>query len=132
MLRLRIRLFSVAVTVALAVLFMTTLSGVARADTILVANLTNAQENPAAVPRLDDNLTLRPVSFGTATFVLNDAMTQMTFSATVTNIDFGRVPSQGMPVVMPPNANPNPQTANILNDDLTIAHIHRGPVGTNG
>ena len=36
-----------------------------------------------------------------------------------------------MPVVNPPNANPNPQTP-ILNDDLLVAHIHRGPVGVNG
>jgi hypothetical protein len=35
-------------------------------------------------------------------------------------------------VTNPPNPNPNPQTPNILNDDLLVAHIHRGPVGTNG
>jgi CHRD domain/PEP-CTERM motif len=103
-----------------------------RASTIFAANLTNSQENPPVVPTLDGSLTLRPASFGSATFVLNDAMTELTFSASVFNIDFGRVPSQGTPVTNPPNANPNPQTANILNDDLLVAHIHRGPVGTNG
>src|SRR5688572_5815824 len=103
-----------------------------RADTIFFANLTNAQENPPAVPTLDGVSTLRPASFGSASFVLNDAMTQLTFSISVSNIDFGRVPSLGTPVVNPPTANPLPQTANILNDDLLVAHFHRGPVGTNG
>jgi hypothetical protein len=42
------------------------------------------------------------------------------------------VPAQGMPVVNPPNPNPNTQTPSILNDDLLVAHIHRGPVGVNG
>ena len=99
---------------------------------IFTATLTNDQENPPVVPTLDGVATPRPVSFGSATFVLNDAMTELTISATVFNIDFGRVPSQGTPVANPPNANPNPQTADILNDDLLVAHLHRGPVGTNG
>ena len=103
-----------------------------RADTFFLANLTNSQENPPVVPTLDGVSTLRPASFGSASFVLNDAMTQLTFSITVNNIDFGRVPSLGTPVVNPPTANPLPQTANILNDDLLVAHFHRSPVGTNG
>jgi hypothetical protein len=52
------------------------------------------------------------VSFGTATFVLNSAMTAMTFSATVFNIDFTGT-----------------QTADI-NDNLIAAHIHAGPTVT--
>ena len=105
-------------------------AGLAEAAIMFTANLTNGQENPPTVPTLDGTSTPR-VSFGTATFVLNDAMTALTVSAMVTGLDFGRVPSQGMPVVNPPAANPNPQTA-ILNDDLLVAHIHRAPVGTNG
>jgi len=50
------------------------------------------------------------VSFGSATFVLNDAQTAMTFSATVFNIDFNGT-----------------QTADI-NDNLTAAHIHAAAV----
>ena len=53
-------------------------------------------------------------------------------SITAFNIDFGRVPGEGEPVIFPPNANPDPQTPDILNDDLLVAHIHRGPVGTDG
>ena len=106
-------------------------AGLAEAAIIFTANLTNAQENPPVVPTVDGTSTPR-VSFGTATFVLNDAMTALTLSVNVSGLDFGRVPSPGTPVVNPPNPNPNPQTPNILNDDLTVAHIHRGPVGTNG
>jgi len=115
----------------LAVVAFLSFPGTGRADTIFVANLTNSQENPPAVPTLDGEATLRPSS-GSGTFVLNDAMTQLTFSITVSNIDFGRVPSLGTPVVNPPTANPFPQTPSILNDDLLLAHFHRGPVGTNG
>src|SRR4029450_3540325 len=106
--------------------------GASRASTIFLANLTNSQENPPTVPTLDGSVTTRPISFGSASFVLNDAMTELTFSVSVFNLDFGRVPSLGTPVTNPPNANPNPQSANILNDDLLVAHIHRGPIGTNG
>ena len=96
----------------------------ARADTIFVANLTNSQENPSAVPTLDGVATLRPASSGSATFTLNEAMTQLTFSITVFNIDFGRVPSLGTPVVNPPTANPFPQTAGILNAGHFRFHRH--------
>jgi hypothetical protein len=78
------------------------------ADIILEANMTNAQEVPPAVPTLT-NGSPRPASFGTATFVLNDAMTQMTMTATVNNIDF-----TGTQTTDP-------------NDNLTLAHIHGGP-----
>ena len=105
-------------------------AGLAEAAIIFTANLTNAQENPPVVPTVDGTSTPR-VSFGTATFVLNDAMTALTLSVNVSGLDFGRVPSPGTPVVNPPNPNPNPQTP-ILNDDLLVAHIHRGAVGANG
>lgn len=73
--------------------------------TTLRAILTNANENPDAVPTLVGGAP-RPASFGVATFELNDAMTAMTMSATVHNIDFT-----------------GSQTAD-TNDNLTNAHIH--------
>lgn len=80
-------------------------SGSGRATVILFANLTNSQENPPVTPTLTTGAA-RPVSFGTATFVLNDALTAMTFTATVFNIDFT-----------------GSQTPDV-NDNLTNAHIH--------
>ena len=77
----------------------------ANADTILKATMTNAQETTAVNPTTTTGQP-RPASFGTATFVLNDAMTAMTFTATVFNIDFTGT-----------------QTADV-NDDLRNAHIH--------
>jgi len=50
----------------------------------------------------------RPLSFGTATFTLNDAQTALSFAATVFNIDFTG------------SQTPGP------NDNLTAAHIHAG------
>ena len=84
----------------------------ADADTLFFANLTNAQENPPAIPTATSTGSPRPTSFGTATFVLNTAMTAMTFSATVFNIDFTGT-----------------QTAD-ANDNLIAAHIHAGPAVT--
>jgi len=75
------------------------------ASTILFANLTNSQETPPTVPTLVGGAP-RPASFGTALFVLNDAQTAMTFTATIFNIDFTGT-----------------QTADI-NDNLVAAHIH--------
>src|SRR5262245_21942494 len=77
----------------------------AHAVIILGATLTNAAENPPTVPTLVGGAP-RPASFGTASFVLNDAQTAMTMSATITNIDV-----TGM------------QTAD-TNDNLVAAHIH--------
>ena len=119
----------VALASALALL---SLPDTGRAVTLFQATLTNGQENPPVVPTLDGVLTPRPASFGTATFILNDTLTELIITATVFNIDFGRVPPAGTPVTNPPNPNPNPQTATILNDDLLVAHLHRAPVGTNG
>jgi len=75
------------------------------ASTILFANLTNSQETPPTNPTLVGGAP-RPASFGTAIFVLNDAQTSMTFSATIFNIDFT-----------------GSQTAD-PNDNLVAAHIH--------
>jgi len=105
MLRLRFRLLSAVTVLGLAALLLTGLPGVARADTLLFANLTNAAENPPVVPTTSTGAP-RPASFGTANFVLNDAMTAMTFTATINNIDVTGT-----------------QTADI-NDNLTAAHIH--------
>lgn len=96
--------------VSLAILFFC--DSRAYADTLFFADLTNAQENPPATPTTTSTGSPRPVSFGTATFVLNSAMTAMTFSATVFNIDFTGT-----------------QTADI-NDNLIAAHIHASPTVT--
>ena len=88
----------------------------AYADTMFVANLTNAQEVPPTNPTTSTG-SPRPASFGTATFVLNTAQTAMTFSATIFNIDVT-----------------GSQTAD-ANDNLVAAHIHAGPAvapGVNG
>ena len=90
---------------ALAALFVGT---GAHASIIFGANLTNGQENPPTVPTLSTGGP-RPASFGFATFVLNDAMTAMTMSATIFNIDVTGT-----------------QTAD-TNDNLIAAHIHAGP-----
>jgi CHRD domain-containing protein/PEP-CTERM motif-containing protein len=83
----------------------------ATADTILFANITNSQENPPAVPTTALGAP-RPASFGVAFFTLNDAMTSLSFTATVFNIDFTGT-----------------QTAD-PNDNIAAAHIHAGPLVT--
>jgi polyisoprenoid-binding protein YceI len=82
------------------------------ADTILHATLTNAQENPPAVPTTSTDAP-RPASFGTALFTLNDSRTTMSFTATIFNIDVT-----------------GKQTPDEPNDDLSAAHIHAGPAVT--
>src|SRR2546423_13192062 len=84
--------------------FLTLLLGArAKADTILIANITNDQEvnvpptTSAGVPRS---------SSGTAMFVLNDAHTAMTMTATVTGVDLTGAQSAD------------------TNDNLVAAHIH--------
>ena len=73
--------------------------------TILLADLTTTQEPGGIIPTTTGGA-LRPVSFGSATFVLNDAMTTLSFTATIFNIDVTGT-----------------QTADV-NDNLTAAHIH--------
>jgi hypothetical protein len=70
-----------------------------------IVKLTNAQENPPTFPTTTGGAR-RPASFGTATFSMNTAQTQMTFLATVNNIDFT-----------------TSQTID-TNDNLVAAHIH--------
>jgi hypothetical protein len=82
-----------------------------QAATILTATITNAAENPPTVPTTTTGAP-RPASFGTAIFVLNDAMTSMTMSTTIFNIDFTGT-----------------QTAD-TNDNLAAAHIHAAPNAT--
>jgi len=76
-----------------------------------IAFLTNGQEAPPAVPTLTTGAP-RPVSFGTASFFLNDARTSLTFVAAIQNIDFTGT-----------------QTAD-PNDNLLAAHIHAGTTAT--
>jgi hypothetical protein len=76
-----------------------------------IAFLTNAQENPPAVPTLATGGP-RPTSFGVATFTLNAERTALTFVATIHNLDFTGT-----------------QTAD-PNDNLGAAHIHAGPAVT--
>jgi hypothetical protein len=91
-------------------------SGGAQASTTLTATLTTDQQALPVVPTLTTGAP-RPTSFGFATFLINDAMTSMTFQAMVNNIDFTGT-----------------QTADV-NDNLIAAHIHASPAafpGTNG
>jgi CHRD domain/PEP-CTERM motif len=99
---------SLTVVVFLALLMAPTR---ASAATILLADLTNAQEVPPVTPTTMTG-DPRPASFGNAIFELNDDMTAMTFSATIFNIDFT-----------------GSQTAD-PNDNLIAAHIHAGPLVT--
>jgi hypothetical protein len=107
MLRFRTTLVSLAVLSLLAA----TGTG-AQAQVSLIAVLTNANENPPAVPTSSGGGP-RPASFGTANFFLNAAGTSMTFTATIFNIDVNGT-----------------QTPTEANDNLTAAHIHAGPLVT--
>jgi hypothetical protein len=96
-----------------AVLALVLISAPAQAATIFVANLTHSQETTQG------SLTTstgdpRPLSFGDAMFVLNDAMTELTMTATIFNIDVTGT-----------------QTTDTF-DNLLAAHIHVGaPLGSN-
>jgi hypothetical protein len=86
----------------------------AQAAILLSANLTHSQETVqgALVTSTGDP---RPLSFGFASFVLNDAQTALTFTATIFNIDVTGT-----------------QTLNDTNDNLLAAHIHApAPPGVN-
>ena len=85
----------------------------AQASVPLTANMTNGQENPPVSPTTSTGAP-RPISFGNATFLINDAMNSMSFSAMVNNIDVTGL-----------------QTADV-NDNLVAAHIHApAPPGAN-
>jgi hypothetical protein len=83
-----------------------------QATVILTANITDSQEVPPSIPTTTSTGAPRPASFGFANFVLNDAMTALTYSATVFNIDFT-----------------GSQTPDV-NDNLIAAHIHADPTVT--
>ena len=88
----------------------------ASADIVFTATLTHDQEPPPAgtTPPTTSTGSPRPLSFGTATLVLNDAQTALTMTATIFNIDVTGT-----------------QTAD-TNDNLTNAHIHApAPPGMN-
>ena len=93
-------------------LLLSMLAGSAGAQTFLTATLNNASENPPTVPTTAAGLP-RPASFGTASFFIDSAATFMTFTATIFNIDVNGL-----------------QTPNDINDNLTNAHIHAGPLVT--
>ncbi len=80
-------------------------AGRSDASILFTANLNNASENPPTVPMTSGGQA-RPASFGTATFEMDDAMTFMSFTATIFNIDVTGT-----------------QTPDV-NDNLGNAHIH--------
>lgn len=89
-----------------ALVMLATAATAQAAPIIFTANLTHAQEPTGTTPLTTSTGAPRPLSFGTATFVLNDAMTALTMSATVFNIDVT-----------------GSQTADTF-DNLVAAHIH--------
>jgi CHRD domain len=97
-------------TVVLAAVVVLASTARASADTILLASLTNAQEVPPTVPTTSTGAPR--ASIGAAMFTLNDAMTALSFTATVLGID----------VTGSQTADPN--------DNLVAAHIHASPTVT--
>ena len=91
------------------------ISSAAHADTLLFANMTHDQEPPpdGTAPFLTSTGAPRPASFGFASFVLNDAQTTLTMSATIFNIDV--------------TGTQTPDTF----DNLVNAHIHASADLTN-
>jgi len=85
----------------------------AQGATMLSAELTTTQE-PPPIGLTNGTGGTRPMPSGFATFVLNDAMTALTFSATIFNIDVNGF--------INPGAAQTPYTT----DDLRAAHIHAG------
>jgi hypothetical protein len=80
---------------------------------IFTANITHDQETIQG-PLLTSSGEPRPLSFGTAVFTLNDAQTELAFTATIFNIDV--------------TGTQTPDTF----DNLVAAHIHVGaPPGSN-
>jgi hypothetical protein len=92
---------------ALFVLPMFLAAGTSRAEFLFAADLTHDQESTQG-PLLTSGLDPRPLSFGSATFTLNDAETELAFTATIFNIDV--------------TGTQTPDT----NDNLLNAHIHVG------
>ena len=101
---------------ALAVTVLLTSAQTADAATIFYAILTHDQEPPpgGTTPPTTSTGDPRPLSFGFATFVLNDAQTELSMSGFVSNIDVTGT-----------------QTPDNF-DNLVAAHIHApAPPGTN-
>jgi hypothetical protein len=98
---------------ALALLFLLAVGAPGRAGMVFTANITHDQETVQG-PLLTSGGDPRPLSFGTAVFTLNDAQTELAFTATIFNIDVTGTQS--------------PDTF----DNLVAAHIHVGaPPGSN-
>ena len=88
--------------------------GGAQAAIILKADLTHSQETVQGIFQTSAG-DPRPQSFGNAVFIINDAQTSMSFTATIFNIDLTGT-----------------QTADSF-DNLVAAHIHAAaPPGANG
>ncbi len=88
----------------------------ASAALVFTTTITHDQESgaPGVSPLLTSTGASRPLSYGTATFTLNDAMNALSFTATIYNID----------VTGTQTTDPN--------DNLTNAHLHAGaPLGAN-
>jgi len=87
----------------------------ARADIIFIADITHVAEvSPTNLaPLLTSTGAPRLLSFGTAIFDLNDAMTALTMDATIFNIDVTGT-----------------QTPDDTNDNLGNAHIHANATAT--
>jgi hypothetical protein len=100
-------------TALFAFLLIVFLGASGRAGTIFGATLTHDQETtPGTLTTSSGDP--RPLSFGSATFTLNDAETELAFTATIFNIDVTGA-----------------QTPDTF-DNLVAAHIHVGaPPGTN-
>ena len=110
---MRRRLFKLIIVAALAAITF----GRAQAQTEFSANLTHDQEpEPTrSTPTLTSGGDPRPLSFGTASFTLNNTETALTMTITVYNIDITGAQT--------------PDT----NDNLVAAHIHApAPPGMNG
>lgn len=102
---IRLRCLTLATLSAFALLLLVT---AAQAQTTFNAKLTHDQEvsNP---PIPDEG------SSGFATFVLNAAETQLSYSVQLTGLDLDGLQTPGNP-----------------NDNVTRVHFHRAPVGSNG
>lgn len=88
--------------------------GNAQAQYLLSANITHSQETTQGT-FLTSTGAPRPQSFGTASFVLNDTGTALSFTATIFNMDVTGT-----------------QTPNDTNDNLVNAHIHAAANGAPG
>jgi len=98
------------IRIALLAFFIMFVAGTqANAVTVFTANLTTSQEpSPPFLTPTTTTGAARPIPFGTANFILNDAQTALSFTATIFNIDVT-----------------GSQTADV-NDNLVAAHIHAG------